>query len=748
MFMVIVTEKGGEQRRMEFDKPEVTIGRVQGNDIILPKGNVSKRHSRIVLKDGKFIIVDLKSTNGTYVNGRKITSPLVIKETDKVYIGDFILHIEEGGAMASADLPPPSSALAPMGGAPMQVEEERVASPPAPAPHAGPPPPPRKSTVPPTAPPPRRSVVQEIPPPVAEPLPPPAVHAPQGVQAPVAMDGHGAPPAAPPERITSPRPATKPPATSTVPAISSPPDPPRPARPTAPQRDPVALRQAAPSPAVSQRMPEPPAPRVTEQVPSPRAEGTPRASGPGAPLPRSTAPLATPSVAVPPAPSPAAAPVAAAPVAAVPVAAAPVYEQDLAHAQLVAAACEQVASQIDPSVTKDGAPWQQAERALRRAVENLDDEGQLLSSVDKEEVIKDALHELLGLGPIDELLEDEEVSAVLVYQPQQVLVNKGGHWVAGRRGFSSAQALLQAVSRLIAPSGSVPTPENPVVDVRLADGLRVFAVLPPAAVQGPCLSLTKARRTASSLEDLVSSGMLSSNMAQFLGTCVAGRRNILVCGSQGSGRTALLAALAGYFSSTERVVSVEEVAELGISSERWVSLECAPLQGSSGASLRDLLRMALRMQPDRLVVGDVREACTLELLSALASTGEGALVGIAADGARVALARLEAFARIAGESTQVLRELIASCIHVVVHVAQHADGVDRVASICEVIFPHATGDAAGDDRPVLQELFIFQLIGRDEDGRLRGRFAGTGVVPRFFELLEARGLPTDPSVFK
>lgn len=726
MFTVIVTEKGGDQRRLDFDKPEVTIGRVQGNDIILPKGNVSKRHSRIVFKDGKFIIVDLKSTNGTYVNGRKITSPLVIKETDKVYIGDFILTIEEGTGGGAAEAMPSLSPGLDVPDEPLPPPEPaRVAmAPPPAAPVTAPPPPPRK-----TAPPPP---VAAAPPPVVR-RTRPAVSSEEAPDLDQAVDELADELRPSPARPTAPRPVAKPPAG----LVSAPPPAPRSVpRPTPSALPPSSSRSGGLVAAA-------PAPESPPSTAPPRAEApAPRLVGAGAPAVRAPAPTPPPPVAATPGPVVREREVAPPKEVSDPQRAKVLELQRVIH--------ERLAGQLDLDRLPlerlaDEALWQRAEGAIVDLVEQMDADGAIPEFVDRDALIKDALNETLGLGPLEDFLVDDDISFVLVNRPDRILIERAGQMALSDKGFSSDKALRKVIERLVAPAGVRLEEAGPLLDLRLPDGVRLTCALPPLAVRGACFALRKLRPSLLALDDLVRAGSLSTHMADFLATCVSARRNILVCGAPNSGKTALLAALVGLVPASERVVSVEEVAELELARDNWISLETRPpgLDGRGGVGMVDILRAALRMRPDRLVVGDVRGAEAFELCSALASAHDGAVIGVGGDGARAALARLESMARLAAAeaSARGLRELVAHAFHIVVQMTRFADGLRRVSAIYEV-----TG--TDEDGCALRELFAFQPQGLGGDGAVRGRFAGAGVIPKFYEQLEARGLPADPSVFR
>jgi pilus assembly protein CpaF len=737
MFAIIITEKGGEQRRMVFDKPEVTIGRVQGNDIVLPKGNVSKRHARIVLKDGKFIIVDLKSTNGTYVNGRKITSPLVIKDTDKIYIGDFIMGVDESGSGAgdlamdpgSGPMPParePDPPKAPAGGSPELLGAALSRPPPVAPPSRVPPPPggasfdggdggpphPSQSARGPSRQMPAVAPPREPPPPMArEPLAPP----------PREREPALPPPAASPEaRTRPPRPAPG----GTLPPPSGSP---------------------SPGPNVIARQPDLPAP-------APREPALPRDPGPPPPAP---APVAAPaSVAAAPAagtPRPRLVGAGARRIAPRPIA--PPMQRGVKLEPLDAKVVRmldlqtQILERLRAKLDLDNVPlerlgdedlWQKAERAIVDLVETLDSSGELPKYIDQNTLIKETLNEALGLGPLEDLLADDKVDEIVVDRRDRILVGKDGALRGSGKAFSSDDVLERVVERLVAPTGREIGEATPVVDVRLRDGSRLTAAVPPVAVRGAYLTLRKPRTAAQTVSDLVGAGALSQAMADFLMTCVAARRNILVCGGPGSGKSAVIAALATISPDGERVVSVEEVSELALKRDEWLPLEARPADGKLPAiELPQLVRAALRMHPDRLVVGDVRGAEALELVSALGSSIDGAVASVMGEGAHAGLSRLATLAQlgaqVGADAEHAVREMVAGAFDVVVHVVRYADGHSRVLGIEEVL---GTRDGGFDTQP------IFGFKGGDEG------FAATGAVPRFYADLESRGITADQSVFR
>jgi len=753
MFTILIQEKGGEQRRMVFNKPEVTIGRVQGNDIVLPKGNVSKRHARIVLKDGKFIIVDLKSTNGTYVNGRKITSPLVVKDSDKIYIGDFIVGVDEA---ASGDGDGPSETTTSPPG------QDRAAS----AMEASRPPRPTEAA------------------PMPMPMPmgggmggglggPPMGAGPMGGMGGPAPE----PPSAPPMQAPAPRPGPPRPAPGAPPRdLGSPP------APLAP-RDPLPPRDMPP---IASPPPGRPNLRPGGTMPPPIAPPQPMAPAPQPTMaePHFPPPVAPPAVATLPPPAPPAPvpqpsftpppPMAAArPVEQPPAQVVPLQDKSKGR-QLVGQGAKKIVGRplstpskrgvqlepLDPKVVKmldlqsnilerlrakldlDKIPmdrlheedlWQKAERATIDLVETLETSGELPKYIDQDSLIKETLNEALALGPLEDLLADEALDEILIDRRDRVVVGKNGVLRGSGKAFSSDDVFERVVKRLVHEAGSVIDENRPVVDLRMRDGTRLTAAVSPVAARGACLVLKKAAAPMPSLADLVTQNALSSGMADFLATCIAARRNILVCGGPGSGKTSLIAALAAASPAGERVVSIEEVAELAVGRDEWIQLEARPGTGRhNDVDMAALLEMALRFMPDRLVVGEVRGREALALVHALNATVDGAVVAMTGEGANASLNRLATLSRsqqLGGDGA--IRELVASSFEIVVHVARHADGGIKVHSIEEV-----TG--VSDTTFETQMVFAYQ----------NNSFSPTGTVPRFYSELEARGIPADQAVFR
>ena len=650
MFAVVITEKGGAQRRMEFDKNEVTIGRVQGNDIILPKGNVSKRHSRIVLKDNRFIVVDLKSTNGTYVNGRKITSPLVVKPGDKVYIGDFIITVEglEGSASVApppmgAGGPPPMPAPQPMGAPAM--------GPPMGSP-SGPPPMPAPQPMGAGGPPPM---------PAPQPSGPPPMPAPQPMGAP-AM---GPPPMPAPQPMGAPPPMPAP-----QPMAAPQPIAPQPApQPIAPMPAPQPIAQPAPQPAAAQ-----PAPAA-----EPVRRGPPplRSSPPPAPTP---APMARPQVSAgrtsaPPPPAdddfahsepPTSAPRRSAPAAIM----ATSMETPEGLPSVVAALAKHFPGLHDVSAhgLEDGRRHDDARKALSAALRD--------AGADGDDALGEAaLAEAVGLGAFGALLADDGISEIVVEGADRVLVDRGAGLVPSEASFSSAAMLAVCARRLIARTGG--RADGAVLQAWLPEGGYATVILPPVAIGGPVVEIRKG--VGPSLDALVSRGAISEAASGLLRNAVEARRNVVVLGSADAGVSEVLAAIAACIDPSERLVAVGAGAALDLSNV--IALAAG---GATGLSIGAVAQQAARLRADHLLVDGVCDANVLDVLAAIAAHGGGGFVGVHAASAREPGAVLTLLARLAGRATEeTAAALVSDVAHLVVQVERGESG-PRVSAIVEL----------------------------------------------------------------
>ncbi|MBA3462605.1 MAG: CpaF family protein [Deltaproteobacteria bacterium] len=378
--------------------------------------------------------------------------------------------------------------------------------------------------------------------------------------------------------------------------------------------------------------------------------------------------------------------------------------------------------------------FQRAERATIDLVETLETSGELPKYIDQDTLIKETLSEALALGPLEDLLADDKIDQIIIDRRDRVVVGKDGQLRASGKAFSSDEVFERIVKRLVAEVGARLDESNPVVDLRMRDGTRLTAAVSPVASRGAVLVLKKPAAQMPTLQDLASQGAMSGGMADFLATCVTARRNVLVCGGPASGKTTVVAAIAAASPAGERVISIEEMGELSIAREEWIQLETRVGVGKQAdVDLASLLETALRLSPDRLVVGEVRGREALPLVNALNASTDGAIVAMTGEGAHTALTRLATLARVcapAGADAPV-RELVAQAFEIVIHAVRWSDGTVRVMSIEEVV---------GCSETSFDTQMLFQF--RD------GAFHATGTVPRFYSELEARGIPADQAVFR
>jgi pilus assembly protein CpaF len=373
---------------------------------------------------------------------------------------------------------------------------------------------------------------------------------------------------------------------------------------------------------------------------------------------------------------------------------------------------------------------------IRAIVEQLlDEEIELPAQTDRARLVADVLDEALGLGPLERLLEDTAISEIMVNAADEIWIERDGRLHRHQSAFSDDDAVRNVIDRIVAPLGRRIDEASPMVDARLPDGSRVNAIIPPLAVRGPTLTVRRFNRQLLSSEDLHRCGSASPAMLQFLRLCVEHRRNVVISGGTGSGKTTLLNVLSNLIPRGERIITIEDSAELTLRHEHLVQLESRPpnLEGRGEVAIRDLVRNALRMRPDRIVVGECRGGETLDMLQAMNTGHDGSLTTVHANSPRDVVSRLEVMTLMAGIDLPVLaiREQVASAVDLIVHQARFSDGVRRIASVTEV-----TGIDAG--RVQMLELFRYDM---------RDGFIGCDAVPTFYESLRAMGVGVDLSVF-
>ncbi|MBN1210427.1 MAG: Flp pilus assembly complex ATPase component TadA [Myxococcaceae bacterium] len=591
MFLVTLAEKGGGVEQIEFEKNEITIGRLEGNDIVLAKGNVSKYHSRIVSKDGKFIVVDMKSTNGTFVNGKKIAAPMVLKPTDKVYIGDYIINVE------------PLEQSATGAGVPEEEPEEGYEDEP-----------------------------YEEEPYEEEPAPVPARAQALG----------------------------------------------------AAQPDPSKKNMPASLAASLQR---------NKRKVDPRIERYTRLQK-------------------------------------------EIHDRLIEYLDL---------RRMDMDRLGDEELWRRTEKAIRDIIDQMDADQELPEDVDREDLLTDVINEALGLGPLEAFLASEDISEIMVNHANQIYIEQRGKLMMSEKTFSSNQAVLGVIERIVAPIGRRIDESSPLVDARLKDGSRVNAIIPPLALKGPCITIRKFKKDALKIQDLIKYKTVTAQMAEFLEMCVRARKNIVISGGTGSGKTTTLNIISSFIPEGERIITVEDAAELQLPQEHWVQLESRPpnLEGKGAITIRDLVKNCLRMRPDRIVVGECRSGETLDMLQAMNTGHDGSLTTLHANTPRDAIARLETMVLMSGMELPVkaIREQIASAVHIIVQQTRFSDGTRKICFITEVSGMEV-------DIVTLQDIFYYKQDGFTDDNKIRGRFVASGFVPKFYDDLQRKGIPVNMSIFR
>ncbi|MBK4733733.1 ATPase, T2SS/T4P/T4SS family [Noviherbaspirillum pedocola] len=388
---------------------------------------------------------------------------------------------------------------------------------------------------------------------------------------------------------------------------------------------------------------------------------------------------------------------------------------------------------------------------LRRETESLvrqilqEAEAELPRELDRDLLATQVIHEAIGLGPLEELLADEAVTEIMVNRHDEIYVERAGRLFRHPLAFTGERAVLGVIERIVAPLGRRIDESSPMVDARLKDGSRVNAIIPPLALKGPCLTIRKFARRKLDAADLIGFEAISPEMARFLEVCVVARKNIIVSGGTGSGKTTLLNILSNFIPPGERVITVEDAAELKLNHAHLVSLESRPanVEGKGAVPIRELVKNTLRMRPDRIVVGECRGAEALDMLQAMNTGHEGSLTTLHANTPRDGLARLETMVLMAGMELPLaaIREQIASAVHIVVQQTRYACGSRKVSCIAEV-----TGIESG--KIQMQELFRFVNCGYTGPGkRVAGHFTGCEVVPSFYEELRACGTALDMGLF-
>jgi pilus assembly protein CpaF len=385
----------------------------------------------------------------------------------------------------------------------------------------------------------------------------------------------------------------------------------------------------------------------------------------------------------------------------------------------------------------------------RRRVEALlnelvEAEGLPIPRFERTRLLEAVVAEVLAYGPIEPLLRDPSISEVMVNGPDQVWVERNGRLSKTDVRFEDDEHVRRIIDRIIAPLGRRCDEASPMVDARLPDGSRVNAIIPPLSLIGPVITIRKFSRDLLTMDHLVRLGSLTTEVGNFLAACVAGRLNIIVSGGTGSGKTTLLNILSGYVPSSERIVTIEDAAELQLRQEHVITLEKRPpsVEGRGEVTIRDLVINALRMRPDRLIVGEVRGPEALDMLQAMNTGHDGSMTTLHSNSPRDTLARLETTVLMAGFDLphRAIREQIASAVDLIVHQERMADGTRKVVRVTEV-------QGMEQQTIVMQDVFAFQQLGADV-GRVTGRLTATGIRPKVLEKLLRNGVQVPLSVFQ
>ncbi|HEY2422148.1 MAG TPA: CpaF family protein [Neobacillus sp.] len=378
------------------------------------------------------------------------------------------------------------------------------------------------------------------------------------------------------------------------------------------------------------------------------------------------------------------------------------------------------------------------------AVEIIKDEEDLRGQIDRKKVVDELINDLTGFGPINPLLLDEDVSEVMVNGPNQVYCERKGKLILTDVQFRDNEHVMGVIERIVAPLGRRIDESSPMVDARLPDGSRVNAIIPPLALTGPTITIRKFSKDPYQIDDLINFGTITEEMAIFLDACVKARLNMFVSGGTGSGKTTTLNVLSNFIPEDERIVTIEDAAEIQLGQEHVVSLESRPpnIEGKGEISIRDLVRNSLRMRPDRVIIGEVRGGEALDMLQAMNTGHDGSLATGHSNSPRDMIARLETMVLLAGVDLPIkaIREQIAGAIDVIIQQSRLKDGTRKIVNISEV-------QGMEGEIIVLQDIFVFKQEGINSEGKIIGRLVPTGVRPKFYERLEASGIHIPASVF-
>ncbi|MBP7215871.1 MAG: CpaF family protein, partial [Candidatus Omnitrophica bacterium] len=364
----------------------------------------------------------------------------------------------------------------------------------------------------------------------------------------------------------------------------------------------------------------------------------------------------------------------------------------------------------------------------------------------RKKLTKEILDEALGLGPLEDLLADPGITDIMVNNKDEIYIERSGKIEMTSKKFISNDQVKTTIERIIAPIGRRIDESVPMVDARLPDGSRVNAIIPPLSLTGPTLTIRKFRKERFTVEELIKIGTLNQAMADFIRASVISRKNIIVSGGTGSGKTTVLNILSAFIPNNERIVTIEDAAELKLHQEHWVRLESRPpnIEGRGAIAIRDLFRNTLRMRPDRILIGECRGVETLDMLQAMNTGHDGSMTTVHANSTHDVLVRIDSMILMSGIelSIRAIREMVASAINIIIHTARLSDGTRKVMQVSEVA-------GMKDDVHVdLRDIFFFRQNRIDGQGNIQGEFQATGYVPSFIEDIKQRGIPLSEDIFK
>ena len=391
-------------------------------------------------------------------------------------------------------------------------------------------------------------------------------------------------------------------------------------------------------------------------------------------------------------------------------------------------------------------PKDRVRAEIGRVVERLlDDERVPMTTAEQSKIVEEVLDEVLGLGPLEPLLKEPTISDILVNRYNKVFIERNGKLSETQVRFKDDAHLLHIIEKIVSQVGRRIDEAQPIVDARLQDGSRVNAIIPPLALDGPCLSIRRFGRHVVTQEEMLHYKTLTSGMLRFLAACVQSKTTILISGGTGSGKTTMLNALSRFIPEEERIITIEDTAELQLQQRHVVKFETRPpnLNKEGGINQRILLRTALRMRPDRIIVGECRGAEALDMLQAMNTGVEGSMSTVHANTPRDAFSRLETMVMMADLEipTRVILQQLASAIKLVVQVSRLQDGSRKILSISEVL-------GVGGDRVEMQEIFTFDRIGVNDGGKVQGRFRATGATPRILDRFRVSGIQLPDRIFE